>query len=79
VLTGSLARAIEALDTGSNRRLRPLEPVRLGPLATMIAALHLGDPAEPADSWRPWRRGAALTRDRPPTIGSLNPSPALPE
>jgi phosphatidylserine/phosphatidylglycerophosphate/cardiolipin synthase-like enzyme len=37
---GTLAGAIVALDTG---------PVR-------IATFHLGDPAAPLDSWRPWRR-----------------------
>ena len=62
VRAGSLAGAIEVLDDGPTRRLRPLKPVPLGPLASVIAAFHLGDPTEPADSWRPWRRRAELKR-----------------
>ena len=54
--TGSLNKAIEALDTGPLRRLRRLGPVKIGPIAGLIAAYHLGDPVTPADSWRPWRR-----------------------
>lgn len=58
--TGSLAAAIEALDTGPKARLRKLGPVSIGPLASVIATFHLGDPAAPADSWRPWRRRQEL-------------------
>jgi phosphatidylserine/phosphatidylglycerophosphate/cardiolipin synthase-like enzyme len=58
--SGSLAAAIEALDTGPQRRLRRLGPVRMGPLARLIATFHLGDPTAPSDSWRPWRRRAAI-------------------
>jgi phosphatidylserine/phosphatidylglycerophosphate/cardiolipin synthase-like enzyme len=58
--TGSLAAAIESLDSGPQRRLRRLGPVRMGPLARLIATFHLGDPTAPSDSWRPWRRGAAI-------------------
>ncbi len=54
--TGSLAGAIEELDTGPQRRLRKLGPVQIGPLAAVIATFHLGDPVTPGDSWRPWRR-----------------------
>jgi len=54
--TGGLAAAVEALDTGSQRRLRKLGPVGIGPLASVIATFHLGDPVTPSDSWRPWRR-----------------------
>jgi hypothetical protein len=57
---GSLAAAIESLDSGPQRRLRRLGPVRMGPLARLIATFHLGDPTAPGDSWRPWRRGAAI-------------------
>ena len=59
---GTLAGAIEALDRGETRRLRPLEPSRHGPLATLITAYHLGDPAGP-DSWRPWRRRNAIAAE----------------
>jgi phosphatidylserine/phosphatidylglycerophosphate/cardiolipin synthase-like enzyme len=58
--TGSLAAAIEALDSGPQRRLRRLGPVRIGPLARLIATFHLGDPTAPTDSWRPWRRRGAI-------------------
>ena len=61
---GSLAAAIEMLDTGEKRRLRPLVPTPLGPLARLIAAFHLGDPADTADSWRPWRRRATIEAER---------------
>jgi phosphatidylserine/phosphatidylglycerophosphate/cardiolipin synthase-like enzyme len=57
--TGGLASAIEALDSGPQRRLRRLGSVRMGPLARLIATFHLGDPTAPTDSWRPWRRRAA--------------------
>jgi phosphatidylserine/phosphatidylglycerophosphate/cardiolipin synthase-like enzyme len=56
--TGSLAKAIDALNGAE--RLRPLAPEPLGPLASLIAAFHLGDPADPEDSWRPWRRKADI-------------------
>lgn len=61
--TGSLGRAIEALDTPEVRRLRPLEPAALGPLWEFVARSHLGDPSGPGDSWTPWTRRAALDRD----------------
>ena len=57
---GSLSRALESLDTGARRRLRRLGPVRIGPLASLIATFHLGDPAAPTDSWRFWRRRAQI-------------------
>jgi phosphatidylserine/phosphatidylglycerophosphate/cardiolipin synthase-like enzyme len=60
--TGSLAAAIDALNGAG--RLRPLEPEPLGPLAEIIAAFHLGDPADPKDSWRPWRRKADIEAAR---------------
>jgi hypothetical protein len=40
--------------------LRRLGPVRIGPFARLIATFHLGDPTAPTDSWRPWRRRAAI-------------------
>ena len=62
--TGALAGAIEALDTNTPRRLRPLRPERLGPLARLISTYHLGDPADPEDSLRPWRRRAVIEGER---------------
>jgi len=61
---GSLAGAIDALNVGDPRRLRPLAPTRLGPLARVIAAYHLGDPADSEDSWRPWKRRAVIEGER---------------
>lgn len=60
--TGGLSAAIEALDApkGAHRRLQPLQPKPIGPLATLISTYHLGDPTGPLDSWRPWRRRKAL-------------------
>ncbi len=57
---GKVGDAIAALDQGPQPRLRKLGPVRMGPLAQLIATFHLGDPAAPSDSWRPWRRRAAI-------------------
>jgi phosphatidylserine/phosphatidylglycerophosphate/cardiolipin synthase-like enzyme len=53
-LGGSLAQALWALDRG--RRLQPLEPKRLGPVGEFIAAFHIGDPTDVADSFRPFAR-----------------------
>ena len=58
-----LAAAIARLDDPAHRRLRPLEPAPIGPIATFIATYHIGDPAGPSDSWRPWNRRVALERN----------------
>ena len=57
---GGVIAAIEALRTSGHCRLRPIPAVPLGPLATLIANFHLGDPVGPDDSWRPWKRRRAL-------------------
>ena len=57
---GSVGAAIERLDDPAARRLQPLVPRAIGPLATVIAKYHLGDPSGPGDSWRPWARREAL-------------------
>jgi phosphatidylserine/phosphatidylglycerophosphate/cardiolipin synthase-like enzyme len=62
--TGRLAGAIETLDVADPRRLRTLEPEPLGPLARLISAFHLGDPADPEDSLRPWKRKAVIEGER---------------
>lgn len=59
-----LGAAIDALRADGLVRLRPLEATPIGPLATFIAAFHLGDPVGPADSFRPWRRARELARAR---------------
>jgi phosphatidylserine/phosphatidylglycerophosphate/cardiolipin synthase-like enzyme len=57
---GGLSVAIESLRHSGLSRLRPIPPRKLGPVASLTAALHLGDPLTPWDSFRPWRRKAAL-------------------
>ena len=52
--------AIEALRAAGYCRLRPIEPVKLGPLPTFIATFHLGDPVCPSDAWQPWKRRSEL-------------------
>jgi phosphatidylserine/phosphatidylglycerophosphate/cardiolipin synthase-like enzyme len=51
---GGLIGAIDALNHGG--RLRPIELVKLGPLARFIAEYHLGDPTGPADDFAPLKR-----------------------
>ncbi|HEY5105236.1 MAG TPA: phospholipase D-like domain-containing protein [Caulobacteraceae bacterium] len=58
----TLGGAIEALRGAGHCRLRPIEPVKLGPLPTFIATFHLGDPVCPSDAWRPWKRRSELKR-----------------
>ncbi len=60
---GGLGAAIEALRNQGLCRLRPIPPKPLGPMATFIATFHIGDPINPGDSWRPWRRKAALRKE----------------
>jgi phosphatidylserine/phosphatidylglycerophosphate/cardiolipin synthase-like enzyme len=70
--TGSVARAIEALDDGPVRRLLPLRPKPLSPFGQLVATYHLGDPVQPADSWRPWRRKADLEAERLALVQSFD-------
>ena len=51
--SGSLKAAIEELNDG---RLAPLSPGKASLGAKFMAKWQIGDPATPADSWRPWRR-----------------------
>jgi phosphatidylserine/phosphatidylglycerophosphate/cardiolipin synthase-like enzyme len=60
---GSVGEALESLRNAGYCRLRPITPRPLHPLAAFIAAYHLGDPAGPGDSWRPWRRRKTLAAD----------------
>ena len=76
---GSLAAAIEALDTGPQRRLRRLGSVRLGLLGRLIATFHLGDPTASEDSWRPWRRRAAIQAYLRQTAPALAATPLIRE
>ena len=62
--TGSLVKAIDALDSGDHRRLKPLEPRGKSLFSRIVTRWGVGDPAGPHDSWRPWRRDAALREER---------------
>ena len=55
---GSLGAAIAALNREG--RLRPLEPQKMSAPGQVIAAFHIGDPADVADSWRVFRRRERL-------------------
>jgi phosphatidylserine/phosphatidylglycerophosphate/cardiolipin synthase-like enzyme len=55
-----LAGAMDALAKASAGRLVRMEPLPMGPLASLVAAYHLGDPMDARDSWRPWRRPGRL-------------------
>lgn len=57
---GGLGWAIAMLQAGGRPRLKRLEPQSLGPLATFVAAHHIGDPITRADAWKPWRRKRAM-------------------
>jgi phosphatidylserine/phosphatidylglycerophosphate/cardiolipin synthase-like enzyme len=55
-----LAQAADVLARSSEGRLSPLSPVPMGPLASLIADYHLGDPLDASDSWRPLLRKRRL-------------------
>ena len=55
-----LAAAVDTLARASQGRLSPLSPVPMGPLASLIADYHLGDPLDARDSWRPLLRKRRL-------------------
>ncbi|HWE45314.1 MAG TPA: phospholipase D-like domain-containing protein [Caulobacteraceae bacterium] len=52
--SGSLKAAIEELNYDG--RLAPLSPGKASWGSRFMAEWQVGDPATPADSWRPWRR-----------------------
>ena len=53
-VTGSLGKTIEGLTEGRMARLDERHASRL---SRWMADYQIGDPASPADAWRPWRRG----------------------
>ena len=55
-----LAETCDALARASGGRLVRMEPLPMGPLASLIAAYHLGDPLDASDSWRPLLRRRRL-------------------
>jgi phosphatidylserine/phosphatidylglycerophosphate/cardiolipin synthase-like enzyme len=57
---GLLGPAIDTLNTASPQRLKPLPKVKMGPLAALVAAYHLGDPVCPGDSFHPLMRRRRL-------------------
>jgi len=61
--TGAVGAALESLRTNGYCRLRPIQLEPLKPFAAFVAAFHLGDPVGPKDSWRPWKRKAAVAAD----------------
>ena len=56
---GRLTAALDALRSRGLVRLRPIIPGPMGPVASLVARGHVGDPVASADAWRPWRRRAA--------------------
>ncbi|HEX8568663.1 MAG TPA: phospholipase D-like domain-containing protein [Caulobacteraceae bacterium] len=62
--TGSLARAVEALDDPERRRLKPIVPRGKSPLSRFVTRWGIGDPAGTHDSWRPWLRKSTLREER---------------
>lgn len=59
---GGLGPAIAMLQAGGRPRLQHLASQDLGPLATFVAAHHIGDPIGRADAWQPWLRKRAMER-----------------
>ena len=55
---GGLIPAIDHLN--HQGRLSPILPMKLTPFGEFIAACHMGDPVNPADSWRLGRRRERL-------------------
>ncbi len=80
---GGLGAAIGMLQAGGKPRLKRLEAMSLGPLATFIASHHIGDPIGRADAWRPWRRrldmDAALRRAKAALAEAHLPGPQASE
>jgi phosphatidylserine/phosphatidylglycerophosphate/cardiolipin synthase-like enzyme len=57
---GRLGAALASLLAQGRGGLKPIKPKILGPLASFIAAFHLGDPVGPADSLHPVLRRRRL-------------------
>ncbi len=57
---GRLGAALASLLAQGLGGLKPIRPRILGPVASFIAAFHLGDPVGPADSFRPLLRQRRL-------------------
>jgi phosphatidylserine/phosphatidylglycerophosphate/cardiolipin synthase-like enzyme len=72
---GFLGAAIESLRAVGFDRLRPITPALLGPIASFIAAFHLGDPLGPADSFRPLLRRQRLAGEVAEVAARLRDTP----
>lgn len=72
---GCLGAAIETLRAAGFDRLRPISPAHLGPIASFIAAFHLGDPLGPADSFRPLLRRRRLAGEVADVAARLRNAP----
>jgi phosphatidylserine/phosphatidylglycerophosphate/cardiolipin synthase-like enzyme len=72
---GRLGAAIEDLRAVGFDRLRPITPALLGPIASFIAAFHLGDPLGPADSFRPLLRRQRLAGEVAEVAARLRDTP----
>ena len=57
-----LAGGFDLLVRRSGGRLAPQAPVPMGPMVSLIAAYHLGDPTDALDSWRPSLRRRRLAQ-----------------
>lgn len=71
---GSIGAAIDALDTGPTRRLRPIGKEEVTGLMHFVASRAMGDPLRTDDAWRPWVRRRHIRRD----IQRLLPQVQLP-
>ena len=61
---GTLRAVLDDPALMPSPRLCPLVPSHRGPIARLVEAFHLGDPAGSDDAWRPWRRRGVLRRAR---------------
>jgi phosphatidylserine/phosphatidylglycerophosphate/cardiolipin synthase-like enzyme len=61
--TSGLGGAIDTLRAAGHTRLTPITPMTLGPIASFIAAFHVGDPLTPRDSLRPFLRRGLLENE----------------
>jgi len=71
---GSIGKAINALDGGPTRRLRPICVEQPTAIARFVAGRALGDPLRTEDAWQPWLRRRHIKRD----IARLLPQVGLP-
>ena len=71
-----LAATVDTLARSSGGRLSPLSPAPMGPLASLIANYHLGDPLDAHDSWRPLLRKRRLEGEAERQASAVNSAAA---